>query len=319
MLKNYTIPSSENWKGRTSSGQLYTHEKIKCVSLVDFAAQTSEKSIAFLGYASDAGVNRNLGRIGASLGPDAIRQQLGKMPNHLTAETELLDLGNLVSPDGDVEFIQEQLAVAVALIKTESVFPIILGGGHDLAYGHFNGLSKHMAEGKTIGIINFDAHFDLRPNTVENNSGTPFYQIAVAQHNQNKSFKYLALGIRKDANTKDLYDFAEAHRAFYVQREYFSIHFLEHVQLRVMQFIEDVDYLYTTIDLDGFSSAFAPGVSAASPMGFAPDIVMECLKLILESGKLAGLDIVELNPNFDLDGQTAKLAASLLHYVIHKL
>lgn len=319
MLKNYTIPRIENWKGRTSSDQLYIHEKIRCLSVADFAAQTPKKSIALLGYASDAGVSRNHGRIGASMGPDAIRQQLGKMPNHLSNEIEFLDLGNLTSPDGDVESIQEQLANTVELIKKKSVFPIVLGGGHDLAYGHFKGLSRHISEGKTMGILNFDAHFDLRPNTVENNSGTPFYQIAIAQHKEDKPFKYLALGIRKDANTKDLYSFAEAQKAFYVQREYFDIHFLEHVQLRLMQFIEDVDYLYTTIDLDGFSSAFAPGVSAASPLGFAPDIVIECLKLILESGKLAGLDVVELNPNFDLDGQTSKLAASLVHYVIHKL
>ena len=86
-----------------------------------------------------------------------------------------------------------------------------------------------------------------------------------------------------------------------------------------MQFIEDVDYLYTTIDLDGFSSAYAPGVSASSPMGFSPDIVLKSLKIILESGKLLGLDVVELNPNYDVDDQTAKLAASLVHYVIHKV
>lgn len=319
MLKNYTVPNIENWKGRTSSNQLYIHEKIRCLSIADFSAQTPKKSIALLGYASDAGVSRNHGRIGASMGPDAIRQQLGKMPNHLSSEIELLDLGNLMSPDGDVEYIQEQLANTVNLIKTQFVFPIILGGGHDLAYGHFHGLSKYLSEAKTIGIINFDAHFDLRPNTFENNSGTPFYQLAIEQNKKKTAFKYLALGIRGDTNTKDLFDFAEVHKAFYVQREYFSLHFLEHVQLRLMQFIEDVDYLYTSIDLDGFSSAFAPGVSAASPMGFAPDIVLECLKLILESGKLVGLDVAELNPNFDSDGQTAKLAASLVHYVIHKL
>ena len=54
-------------------------------------------------------------------------------------------------------------------------------------------------------------------------------------------------------------------------------------------------------------------------MGFSPDIVLKSLKIILESGKLLGLDVVELNPNFDVDDQTAKLAASLVHYVIHKV
>ncbi len=319
MIENYTVPNAKSWKGRVSSDTLYLHELIKCLPLVDFKNSSTDKSIALLGYSSDDGIKSNHGRIGASMGPDAIRLQLGKMPNHLSPEVGLFDLGDLTSPDGDVKAIQEQLAKAVNLIKNQNGFPIILGGGHDLAYGHFNGLLEQLPDDKTIGIINFDAHFDLRPNSQGNNSGTPFYQIAEDQKAEAKSFKYLALGIREDANTKDLYEFAEANQAFYLQREYFDISFLEHVQLRLMQFIEDVDYLYTTIDLDGFSSAYAPGVSAASPMGFSPDIVLECLKLILESGKLEGIDVVELNPNFDVDDQTAKLAASLVHYVIHHL
>ena len=197
--------------------------------------------------------------------------------------------------------------------------PIILGGSHDLAYGHYNGLSQYLPEGKKIGIINFDTHFDFRPNTNGNTSGTPFYQIAKEHEAKNESIKYMALGIRKDANTKDLFEFAETHQANYLQQKYFCMTYLEHVELRLMQFIEDVDYIYTTIDLDGFSSAYAPGVSASSPMGFSPDIVLKSLKLILESGKLLGLDVVELNPNYDVDDQTAKLAASLVHYVIHKV
>lgn len=129
----------------------------------------------------------------------------------------------------------------------------------------------------------------------------------------------MALGIRKDANTKDLFEFAELHQVNYLFQKYFNMNYLEHVQLRIIQFLEDVDYVYATIDLDGFSSAYAPGVSAPSPMGFSPDVVIESLKLIIESGKLIGLDVVELNPKYDIDDQTAKLAASLIHYVIHKL
>ena len=319
MIKNYIVPNAKNWKGRVSSNTLYLHEVVKCLPIDDFKNNSSDKNIVLLGYSSDDGVKRNQGRIGASMSPDAIRMQLGKMPNHLSPNVRLFDLGDLTSPDGDVEAIQKQLIQAVDLIKCQNGFPIILGGGHDLAYGHFNGLLKQLPDDKTIGIINFDAHFDLRPNDQGNNSGTPFYQIAEDQKAAGTSFRYFALGIRADANTKDLYEFAEANQAFYLQCEYFNISFLEHVQLRLMQFIEDVDYLYTTIDLDGFSSAYAPGVSAASPMGFSPDIVLECLKLILESGKLSGVDVVELNPNFDVDDQTAKLAASLIHYVIHHL
>ncbi|SKB40849.1 formimidoylglutamase [Maribacter arcticus] len=318
-MSNYKLPRKDNWIGRSSDQQLYLNEKIILSSIKSPFQSNQNKTIALLGYSSDEGVRRNHGRVGSSLGPDAIRKQLGKMPNHLDNNTQLIDFGNLECNDEDLESLQSDLSVAVKFFLDNNAIPIILGGSHDLAYGHYNGLSQYLPEGKTIGIINFDAHFDLRPNINGNTSGTPFYQIATEHEAKNESIKYMALGIRKDANTKDLFEFAETHHANYLEQKYFCMTYLEHVELRLMQFIEDVDYLYTTIDLDGFSSAYAPGVSASSPMGFSPDIVLKSLKLILESGKLLGLDVVELNPNYDVDDQTAKLAASLVHYVIHKV
>ncbi|SNR27959.1 formiminoglutamase [Maribacter sedimenticola] len=318
-MSNYKLPKKENWIGRSSGHQLYLNEKVELSNITSKFPFNSHKTFALLGYSSDEGVRRNQGRVGAKFGPDSIRKQLGKMPNHLTQETKLLDFGNLECNGQELENLQKQLSNTVKMFLDNNTIPIILGGSHDLAYGHYHGLLQHLPKNKTIGIINFDAHFDLRPNTDGNNSGTPFYQLAMEHRVQGTPFKYLALGVRKDANTKDLYDFAEANQAFYLQRKYFCMTHAEHVELRLIQFIEDVDYLYTTIDLDGFSSAYAPGVSAASPMGFSPDIVLKSLKLIIESEKLMALDVVELNPKYDIDDQTAKLAASLIHYAIHKL
>lgn len=315
----YKLANTDNWFGRSSDQQLYLHEKVKLLNLQEYEYQKEYKTYALLGYSSDEGVRRNLGRTGSALGPDAIREQLGKMPNHLNENTQLIDFGNLECKDQNLEELQEECTIAVSKLIKNRATPILLGGSHDLAYAHYNGLLQHIKPKEKIGIINFDAHFDLRANTDGNNSGTPFYQIALEHEAKNEAIKYMALGIRKDANTRTLFDFAESQKVNYLLQDHFSMSYLEHVQLRLIQFMEDVDYIYTTIDLDGFSSAYAPGVSAASPMGFAPDIVLESLKLIIDSGKLVGLDIVELNPNFDIDKQTAKLAASLVHYVIHNL
>jgi formiminoglutamase len=318
-MSNYKLANKDNWKGRISDQQLYLHEKISFSSIKDPLPVTNNKTIALLGYSSDEGVRRNSGRVGAALGPDEIRKQLAKMPNHLKDNTLLIDFGNLECKDQDLEEQQIEFTKAVSHLIKNRATPILIGGSHDLSYAHYNGLLEHVKTKEKIGIINFDAHFDLRANTKENNSGTPFYQIAVDHQEKGLVIKYMALGIRKDANTKDLFEFAETNQVNYLFQKYFNMNYLEHVQLRLIQFLEDVDYVYTTIDLDGFSSAFAPGVSAASPMGFSPDIVLESLKLIIDSGKLVGFDVVELNPNYDIDDQTAKLAASLVHYVIHKL
>ncbi|QWX83983.1 formimidoylglutamase [Cellulophaga sp. HaHaR_3_176] len=312
----YKKTTPELWSGRSSEQKLYLHEKVHCVIIDEIEIAQNQKTIALLGYACDEGVKRNHGRIGAVNGPDAIRQSLAKFPNHLSDETTLLDCGTIVCLNEDLETTQEVLAKNISLLLAKKTFPIVLGGGHDIAYGHFKGIRKYLGD-KKIGVINFDAHFDLRSTSSESTSGTPFYQIAQDHNKENATFEYLCLGIRKDANDKKLFEIASDLHVMYLETAHFNMHYLEHVQLILMQFIEDVDYVYTTIDLDGFSSAYAPGVSAPSPMGFAPNIVLESLKVIIDSKKLISLDIAEMNPTYDIDGQTAKLAASLVHYVMH--
>mgnify|MGYP003633076957 CR=1 FL=1 len=200
-------------------------------------------------------------------------------------------------------------------------FPILLGGGHDMAYGHYNGIKKYLdtkGNKRSIGIINFDAHFDLRSNQNSNNSGTPFFQIAEECKQDLSKFQYLCLGIREDANNSALYNTARNLGVCYIEKSNFNLLHYDKIKDRIEQFTKEVDYIYTTIDLDGFSSAYAPGVSAASPMGFSPEIVLECLKIIMASKKMTSLDIAEMNPTYDIDQQTAKLAASLIHFVIHQ-
>ncbi|QXP56181.1 formimidoylglutamase [Cellulophaga sp. HaHa_2_95] len=312
----YKKTPPELWSGRTSEQKLYFHEKVHCSAIDDITRAKNQKTIALLGYACDEGVKRNQGRIGAVNGPDAIRQSLGKFPNHLADDIELLDCGTILCRAGKMEQAQEDLSQTIAQLLSLNTFPVVLGGGHDIAFGHYQGIKKYLGN-KKIGIINFDAHFDLRLNTSGNTSGTPFYQIAQECQKEGAVFNYMCLGIRRDANDKIVFETADSLNVKYLETAHFNMHYLEHVQLILMQFIEDVDYVYTTIDLDGFSSAYAPGVSAPSPMGFAPNIVLESLRVIMDSKKLISLDIAEMNPTYDSDGQTAKLAASLVHYVMH--
>ena len=218
-----------------------------------------------------------------------------------------------------MEAAQAQLAEQVSSLLEQGIFPVLIGGGHDMAYGHFQGIKRYLAKNKTIGIINFDAHFDLRANDHGKTSGTPFYQVARELMAEHRSFNYLCLGIREDANDNVLFKRAEELGVKYMRSDQFAMYRLEQVKKEISLFIEKVDHLYVTIDLDGFSSAYAPGVSAASPMGFSPDIVQESLNVMIESKKLISVDVAEMSPAYDKDGQTAKLAASMLHYIIHKV
>ena len=308
-------PNPENWKGRKSDQQLCLHEKIK----FDAIETVAENTIAILGYACDEGVKRNQGRVGAAAGPDTIRRQLGKMPNHLDAEVKLVDCGNVECGNSDMEAAQSILEQEVSQLLVHSTFPIIIGGGHDIAYGHYNGIRKYIGTNETIGIINFDAHFDLRSNENGNNSGTPFFQIAEDCKDNGSVFNYLCLGIRKNANDKTLFKSANDLGVDYIDNNGFSKEYAKSIVRKLLDFIQKVDHIYVTIDLDGFSSAYAPGVSAPSPMGFRPKIVLDTLEIVIQSKKLISMDIAEMNPKYDIDDQTAKLAASLIHYVIHNI
>lgn len=314
----YSTTPTARYSGKESNQKLYLHEKILCTD-INKLIRTTEKRIAVLGYACDAGVKRNFGRIGAEKGPDAIRNQLGKLPNHLAMETTVLDVGGITCSDGDLETTQNVLSQKVAQLLACNLFPIVLGGGHDIAYGTYSGLKRNLGNTKAIGIINFDAHFDLRSFENGASSGSPFYQIAKDCEASDTAFHYLCLGIREDANDSSLFNTAKDLDVKYILRETFRIEFHNEINAWINAFIQNVDAVYVTIDLDGFSSAYAPGVSAPSPMGFTPDVVLASLKTIINSGKVCALDIAELNPNYDMDDQTARLAASLIHTIIHNI
>ena len=316
-MNRYSKPKSEIWTGRKSNQGLYLHEK---VAIVDIAkvSRSIEKSFTILGYCCDEGVKRNQGRPGAVNGPDAIRQQLAKMSNHLGDSTRFIDVGSVLCPDGNMEASQQLLSEQVTTLLNQNTFPIVLGGGHDLAYGHYQGIINHIPDNKTLGIINFDAHYDLRSNENGNNSGTPFYQIAKENNSKNRSFHYLCLGIRADANDTHLFRTASNFGVETIMRSDFNHEKWPAIKNRLAGFLKKVDVVYVTIDLDGFSSAYAPGVSAASPMGFDPEIVLRCLLEIINSDKLISLDLAEMNPSYDRDGQTANWGPpwSILCYTI---
>ncbi|WP_281542188.1 formimidoylglutamase [Maribacter aestuarii] len=318
-MAQYQETPPDIYQGRKSDQQLYLHEKIICKPIQELVHRNSEKNISILGYSCEEGVKRNHGRTGTDQGPDAIRKQLGKLPNHLMDGTIIWDEGTINCNDFNLENTQAKLTEKISEILANKSFPIILGGGHDIAYGTYNGLRNHLGNAKTIGIINFDAHFDLRSDENGSNSGTPFYQIAQDCKGSNTPFHYLCLGIRNDANDRNLFETAKELEVKYILRDTFRIEFHNEINAWINAFIQNVDAVYVTIDLDGFSSAYAPGVSAPSPMGFTPDVVLESLKTITGSGKLCALDIAEMNPDFDVDYQTARLAASLVHYVLHSV
>ncbi len=273
-------------------------------------------ALCFIGYASDEGVRRNLGRTGAAAGPAELRRRMA--PLAAVEGVALLDAGDVVvdpSAGGDpVADAQRALASAVEAIARAGALPVVLGGGHDQAYGLFLGLAA--AIGAAPACVNFDAHLDLREIPAEGpHSGTPFTQSWEWCRAREAPFRYCALGVQRAGNTRRLLERAEFVGATVVDADGFA---LDHVDV-VMDAVNDaVDEgeIALSIDLDVFAAAFAPGVSAPSAMGIAPDAAFRrILRGLLASGRVKGVEIAELNPSLDVDGRTARLGAALVHEI----
>jgi formiminoglutamase len=93
----------------------------------------------------------------------------------------------------------------------------------------------------------------------------------------------------------------------------------ENIAQTLDAFCGQVNKIYLSIDLDGFSSAYAPGVSAPSPLGFSPELAFKVFDFLAKTGKLVSMDIVELNPIFDSDNSTARLASKCIEFIVRKL
>ncbi len=317
-LERYNPPNEKFWVGRETlpeAGIQYWYQAVKSIDLQK--SLLNANSIAILGYQCEEGILRNLGRTGAKEGADSARKQLAKLAFH-HADKNMVDIGNITCDDQNLESTQENLCQIVSEIVKQNGFPLVIGGGHDVAYGHFKGLYQglKLRDNAKIGIINFDAHFDLRPLEQHGNSGTPFTQILEEHGN---SVEYLALGIQQQSNTKELFENAERLGVKHLLNYDCETSNIADVFSSIDTFQKEVDYLYITIDMDGFSSAYAPGVSAPSPMGFAPNFALKTLEYLFKTKKVVGLDIAELSPKYDVDNATARLAARLLDFVVGQL
>lgn len=329
MLKDRYEPIDMGiWTGRVDSKENYDafrwHQWVRPLNLNSSDAKLFDGKLGFalLGFCCDEGIRRNQGRVGAKNGPDAIRKELANLPCSFSQQTILFDAGNITCMDGDLEASQEVLARLVSQIRKLGLFPLVIGGGHETALGHYRGHKKFMEnnnEKPDIGIVNFDAHFDLRPLPIGGSSGTMFRQIANECSNEGLDFRYLCMGIQKYSNTEELFKTARELGAVYLLSKDINSRGASYVKDNLDSFIQQTNNIYITICADVFSSAFAPGVSASQPLGMNSEDALRYIKYIIHSGKVIGFDIAEVSPRFDHDNTTANLAKVLLFAVVRTI
>lgn len=297
------------WQGRLDGEELLFHRIFQRVKEETNYDLISTKDFVVHGFAVDEGVRRNKGRQGAKDAPDLIRKNMANFPV-IRPDFSLLDFGNITCDDENLEDAQNNLAKNVSKVLLKNGRSVVLGGGHEVTYAHYLGLKTAFPEQK-IGIINIDAHFDNREpeNGIGASSGTGFWQIA-----QEGPVNSLHIGIQRNSNTLKLFDTAHQYGMKYILADEIFFENLPSVYQRINDLVERVDYLYVTICMDVFNASIAPGVSASAYNGiFADAAFMHLYKHILKSEKLLALDVAEVNPVYDIQDRTARLAATLIN------
>lgn len=283
------------------------HQRIQAL------AGDSQPGVALLGFACDEGVRRNHGRVGAASAPLAMRKALANLAWH--RQGPAYDAGDVLCADGDLEGAQACLGEKVCALLDAGHLPIVLGGGHEVAFGSWQGIAEHLSgqSAPRIGIINFDAHFDLRDPAHVHSSGTPFAQIAEQCAARGWPFAYACLGVSRASNTRALFQRAAELQVLVREDREIREASLASIAAELQAFVAGCDAIYLTIDIDVLPACEAPGVSAPAARGVSLALLEPLLEGIRDSGKLRLADLAELNPEHDIDSRTAKVAARLIH------
>lgn len=313
-------PNMELWQGRTDTleGELGTrwHQVIR--PLGD-PHEAQSNAIALIGFACDAGVARNHGRVGAAGAPNVLRKFLANIPAQ--AQQRTVDAGDVVCEGDGLEAAQHAFAHEVTQLLQQGFFPIGMGGGHEIAFASFSGWADFLAENHSqpkIGIINLDAHFDLRRDA-QATSGTPFLQITQACERRGWAFNYCCLGVSEFANTQALFARAEALNVTWRLDTDMRPTQLDAILAQLAQFIAPLDAVYLTIDLDVLPASVVPAVSAPAALGVELSVIETIVDALCASGKLHLVDVAEFNPTYDIDGHSARVAARLIARVARQM
>lgn len=261
--------------------------------------------VVLLGCPQDEGVRRNGGRPGAARAPAEIRRALYRYPfGEAHRQLRLLDAGD-IPPAPALEETHQRLQAAVEYFLQGGRLVLVLGGGNDISYPDCRALAATVEQPL---VFNIDRHLDVRSNPVRN-SGTPYRQL-------------LEEGIILPAffHETGINTFANSPRYLqYVKNAGVHIHLLGDLRAagtgRTVQTVvqnSPAGGIFFGFDLDVVQAMEAPGVSDPGPMGLTAREICEIADVAAADPRTRLIEISEVNPEFDRDGITAKLAANIL-------
>jgi formiminoglutamase len=265
-----------------------------------------------IGFPQDEGVCRNGGRVGAAEAPREIRRWLYRFvpfdceTNADLAALHMLDLGN-VRIEGSLEDTQAALGEVVGAVLQSGAVPVILGGGHETAYGHYLG---YVAADLPVGIINIDAHLDVRPLiNGKGHSGSPFRQIMEHATHPLPGDRYVCLGAQPQSVARPHWLYAQQRGAVVRWVRRFRLTPETHVLRWAKRLAAKECQVYVSLDADVVLASDVSGVSAPNADGLFGKQGLGCARIAGQTPTVSSFDLVEINPRYDHDGQSARWAA----------
>lgn len=291
------------------------------------------RQIALIGAPTDVGASVR----GASMGPDALRVA-GLVESLRGQGFAVTDYGNLAGPpnpgqppEGGLRHLPEVVAwnrlvydaVDAALGRSE--FPLLMGGDHAIAIGSISAIAWHCRrQGKQLRVIWLDAHTDVNTEAISpsgNMHGMPV--SCLLGHGPAPLVGWSGERAALGAGDIDFIgirsvDADEKQAIHTLGLQVFDMrHIDEHgMRTTMMEALHDVHentHLHVSFDLDCLDPADAPGVGTGVRGGPTYREMQLCMEMIADTGRLASLDVVEINPALDVRNRTAELAVEFIH------
>ncbi len=294
--------------------------------------------VSLIGVPTDIGA----GDRGALLGPDALR--IAGLAEALVARgVEVVDRGNLAGPrnpwqppsDGyrhldEVVAWNRALMDAVGAELAAGRMPIVLGGDHCLGVGSITAVARHCrATGKQLRVLWLDAHADF--NTFDVTPSGNLHGMPVACLCGIGPDALTGLGGEAPAITPDVVrqigirsvDAGEKRLIQQHGLDVYDMRYIDEVGMKrameeALEGVDDNTHLHVSFDVDFLDPSIAPGVGTTVPGGPNYREAQLVMEMIADSGRLASLDIVELNPLLDNRNATAELAVDLVESLFGK-
>lgn len=231
-----------------------------------------------------------------------------------TDRVRMVDIGDADIVHTDTEKSHANIAYGVRKILAAGALPVVLGGDHSINIPCIDAFEDDCARNGPIHIVQFDAHLDF----VDVRHGVRFGHGNPMRRASEKPWVtgMTQLGIRNVSSTsREGYEAARA-----AGSDILSVR-----QIRklgndgVLALIPEGARYYVTIDIDGFDPSIAPGTGTPSHGGFTYYEVLELLAGLCHRGRVVGVDLVEVAPDYDHSGSTTTLAAQVLLNLIGRI